>query len=175
MVLRALLDGCAQNNFIMKRAARKLALPQMKTSLTITGIVDGVEQRLNRAMSCELRAIAGDFTTRIKAVILPKYEAHFPGINIDISSWRIPLNIRMAALADPEFNVARPIDLILNADCFYRLLSVGQIQLGKGKPVLQKTQLGWIVAGETDVGQSETQSHRTLTSLSDTPASTIED
>ncbi|XP_011706472.1 PREDICTED: uncharacterized protein LOC105461663, partial [Wasmannia auropunctata] len=43
------------------------------------------------------------------------------------------------------------INLLIGAEKFWDLLCVGQIKLGNGKPVLQKTLLGWIVAGKLDV------------------------
>ena len=69
-----------------------------------------------------------------------------PSIAIDRASLEIPKNI---TLADPEFHKPSEIDLLIGVKLFYKLLCVGQISL-KNHPhaILQKTQLGWIVAGE---------------------------
>jgi len=56
----------------------------------------------------------------------------------------VPSNIR---LADPEFSVPREIDLLIGAEKFWDLICVGQIKLGRNKPTLQKSTLGWIIAG----------------------------
>ncbi|XP_075232223.1 uncharacterized protein LOC142330664 [Lycorma delicatula] len=51
-------------------------------------------------------------------------------------------------LADPGFNVPQRIDLLLGAQVFMKIFLMEQrIRLGL-YPVLQKTQLGWIVSGE---------------------------
>lgn len=38
--------------------------------------------------------------------------------------------------------------MLIGAEKFWDMICVGQIKLGDGKPVLQKTLLGWIVAGK---------------------------
>ncbi|XP_033214067.1 uncharacterized protein LOC117171123 [Belonocnema kinseyi] len=59
---------------------------------------------------------------------------------------QLPKNI---TLADPEFHKPSDIDILIGVKLFYKLLCVGQIKLKKhAEVVLQKTQLGWIVAGE---------------------------
>ncbi|XP_046145484.1 uncharacterized protein LOC123988783 [Osmia bicornis bicornis] len=63
----------------------------------------------------------------------------------------IPHNI---TLADPEFDKPAEIDALIGTTLFYKLLSIGQISLSNNaNAVLQKTLLGWIVAGE--VGNPE--------------------
>jgi len=51
----------------------------------------------------------------------------------------IPKNIK---LADPYFDEPQHVDLVLGADVFHDLLSVGQIKLDNNLPTLQKTLLG---------------------------------
>ena len=71
-----------------------------------------------------------------------------PSLPLKRADFEIPKSI---VLADPEFH--KPSDIspshLLGVKLFYKLLCVGQIEL-KNCPdvVLQKTQLGWIVAGE---------------------------
>ncbi|XP_066596913.1 uncharacterized protein [Prorops nasuta] len=60
---------------------------------------------------------------------------------------KIPRNLH---LADPEFHLPKPVDLILGSGVTLGLLAIGQIQLGEsgGDLYLQKTRLGWVIAGE---------------------------
>jgi len=62
--------------------------------------------------------------------------------------YQIPPNIK---LADPTFHVPGKIDLLLGSEVFWKLLCVGQIQLGKLKPIFQKTKLGWVISGKADL------------------------
>ncbi|KAH8349466.1 hypothetical protein KR084_012230, partial [Drosophila pseudotakahashii] len=50
-------------------------------------------------------------------------------------------------LADPDFRQPGSIDLILSAEVFTRIVKGGIISLGKEKPRLLETTLGWIVMG----------------------------
>ncbi|XP_017476895.1 PREDICTED: uncharacterized protein LOC108366915, partial [Rhagoletis zephyria] len=67
-----------------------------------------------------------------------------PPPTLDISTWNIPKNIN---LADEAFYKPGLVDLLLGASIFFDLLMVGQIKLHEKLPRLQKTKLGWVVAG----------------------------
>jgi len=56
----------------------------------------------------------------------------------------MPRNLK---LADPQFNVSSKVDILIGAEIFWDLLCVGQIQATNYHPTLQKTRLGWILAG----------------------------
>ncbi|XP_076384568.1 uncharacterized protein LOC143263623 [Megalopta genalis] len=49
-------------------------------------------------------------------------------------------------LADPEFHLQRPIDMLIGAGLFWTLLCVGQHKSTPNR-LLQKTQLGWVLGG----------------------------
>lgn len=66
-----------------------------------------------------------------------------PAVTVDVNSFQIPCNLK---LADPAFHVPGAIDLIIGSEIFWKLLCIGQIQMGKAKPTFQKTKLGWIVS-----------------------------
>ncbi|KAH9636009.1 hypothetical protein HF086_005861 [Spodoptera exigua] len=50
-------------------------------------------------------------------------------------------------LADPEYNVSRPIDILLGADVYSHIILEGIIRADLSLPVAQQTQLGWILCG----------------------------
>jgi len=60
------------------------------------------------------------------------------------NSFKLPRNIK---LADPKFYVSADIDILIGAEVFWDLLCVGQIRASCDHPLLQKTRLGWILAG----------------------------
>ncbi|XP_015437138.1 PREDICTED: uncharacterized protein LOC107192408, partial [Dufourea novaeangliae] len=69
-----------------------------------------------------------------------------PSISVNQTNLDIPNNI---VLADPKFYNPSEIEVLISVKLFYKPLCVGQISV-KNHPeiVLQKTQRGWIVAGE---------------------------
>lgn len=50
-------------------------------------------------------------------------------------------------LADPQFNTPSEVDILIDVDLFWKLLCIGQIEASVNHPTLQKTRLGWVLAG----------------------------
>ncbi|XP_023311029.1 uncharacterized protein LOC111691852 [Anoplophora glabripennis] len=69
-------------------------------------------------------------------------------------------------LADTTFNKSGKIDILLGATIFWDLLCVGQIRLGKGLPIIQKTKLGWIISGTVPPTQSSLTKQTRICNLS---------
>lgn len=139
---RALLDSGSQLNFVTERMSQHLRLPRKKINIEINGIgeTSAVAQHM---CTFKVKSLVGGFTVEIDAIILPSITSHQPHTRIDITRWNLPGNIK---LADECFNKPGAVDLLLGTQVFYRLLLVGQIQL-ENAPTLQKTHLGWVVAG----------------------------
>ncbi|XP_037930661.1 uncharacterized protein LOC119665511 [Teleopsis dalmanni] len=141
---RALLDSGSQVNLITDQIIKKLGENPKKTSACIEGVgqkKQDAQQRINLAFSSRING----FSSRIEAYVLPKIVCDQPSIHIESSSWKIPQNIN---LADPSFSTPNKIDLLLGAEFSHQLLSIGQINLGRGLPILQNTLLGWLVVGK---------------------------
>ncbi|XP_076384507.1 uncharacterized protein LOC143263380 [Megalopta genalis] len=66
-----------------------------------------------------------------------------PNFQIHREKIEIPSHIE---LADPEFHLQRPIDMLIGAGIFWTLLCVGQHK-STSNLLLQKTQLGWVLGG----------------------------
>ncbi|KAG5339159.1 PIF1 helicase, partial [Acromyrmex charruanus] len=66
-----------------------------------------------------------------------------PAVSSGRDKFDLPRNIR---LADPRFHISSDIDLLIGAELFWNLICVSQIRSSE-HPTLQKTRLGWILAG----------------------------
>ena len=60
-------------------------------------------------------------------------------------------------LADPEFNVSKSIDILLGVDVYHDILKPGLILGPKGTPAAQETMFGWVLFGNTNIGQTPTE------------------
>jgi hypothetical protein len=69
-----------------------------------------------------------------------------PVTKLDISSWKIPKNIK---LANEQFHQPGGIDLLIGADLFYEMSRPGRRTRPGNFPILQETVLGWTLAGRT--------------------------
>lgn len=140
---KVLLDSGSQASFITQNLFDKLNLKKSTVNVAVSGINQNALSIDSRA-EIEVGSIHSDFVKTISCLIIPKI-ASLTAIPVDISSLAIPKNI---SLADPEFNKDGEIDILIGADTFWQLTCVGQIRLGSHLPILQKTNLGWIISGE---------------------------
>jgi len=121
----------------MSRALReRLGLPLQNTDTIIDGINEAVTLSQNEATA----TIYSRFNKyqEILTFLIDKVTSAIPGTRIDVNCFQVPPNIK---LADPTFHVPGKIDLLLGSEIFWKLLCVGQIQLGKSKPIFQKTHI----------------------------------
>ncbi|XP_011859184.1 PREDICTED: uncharacterized protein LOC105556702 [Vollenhovia emeryi] len=93
-----------------------------------------------------IRSIRDGFQKNLTCLTLPIIADLIPSEIFPRDSIGIPPNIK---LADPEFHLPRPVDLLIGSGATLSLFSVGQINLSCHKQdlYLQKTRLGWIIAG----------------------------
>ena len=86
-----------------------------------------------------------DYTSHLSCIILDTSTEDLPHLPFRKDAIPIPNYIQ---LSDDRFNEPREIDLLLRAEVFWDLILEGQIKTdGKRSPVLQNTQLGWVVSG----------------------------
>ena len=87
----------------------------------------------NHSVSIHLRSRHTDGKLHLTAV-LPNITGMTPVTKLDISSWKIPKDIK---LADEQFNQPRDIDLLIAADLFYEISRPGRRARPGNYPVLQ--------------------------------------
>lgn len=140
---RAILDCGSQSNFVSEELCHRLNIRKENANLVVTGISNNLADIRYKAL-IEVRSNHNDFKTTVPCLVLKRITDTLPSYSFNLDNLNIPVNIQ---LADPNFNKSGNIDLLLGASLFWQLLCVGQISLGEGKPILQKTIFGWVVAG----------------------------
>ncbi|XP_011860709.1 PREDICTED: uncharacterized protein LOC105557892, partial [Vollenhovia emeryi] len=100
----------------------------------------------NGAIEFSFHSIHNDFQKKLLFLIVPKIAERVPNATFPRETINIPSNLR---LADPQFHLPRPVDIIIRSGATLSLLSIGQINLSRDNCdlFLQKTQLGWVVVG----------------------------
>lgn len=101
----------------------------------------GVSKRANVVVS----SLQNGYCADLEVIIIPKITSEIPAIHLNASDWPIPKNI---GLADPQFNVPAKIEMLIGAELFCELLSIGQIKMDDKLPFLQNSVFGWIVMGK---------------------------
>lgn len=149
--LRAVLDPGSQSSFIREEIVNKLDLKKRKIECNISSINMST---FSAKFVCHLDmfSIHNSYNTQIYCLVVPRITEYMPNFPINTDNLNIPLNLKMA---DTTFNEPGEIDVLIGGECYWELLCVGQIKLGPGKPILQKTRLGWVVAGAVGLPQAK--------------------
>ncbi|XP_062707822.1 uncharacterized protein LOC134288108 [Aedes albopictus] len=146
---RALLDPASQLNVISERLIQRLQARKIKDHHVIGGI-GGSTTVANHSVLLSVLSHCTDFNADLKFYILGEITRDLPSNSVDVSNWEWPSDI---VLADPKFHEPASVDMIIGMEVYYDLLLEGFVKLGPGKPVLQKTTLGWVVSGRVGLSQ----------------------
>ncbi|XP_076549204.1 uncharacterized protein LOC143306713 [Osmia lignaria lignaria] len=148
---RAFLDAGSQAHFITESVASFLRLPRKSVDISVSGVED-ISTEIKHSVSAILKSRFSKYSKTLEFLVLNRITKPMPSIAVNQTNLDIPNNV---VLADPKFYDPSQIEVLIGVKLFYKLLCVGQISL-KNHPeaVLQKTQLGWIVAGEINGSSS---------------------
>ncbi|XP_043064397.1 uncharacterized protein LOC122320294 [Drosophila ficusphila] len=141
---RTLLDSGSQVHIVTNRLAHQLQLPKTKSTVAVAGLGDACFNAQGASVCIKFKSHTSNYCACLSALVAPAITDNQPSLTVKPEGWKIPANIQ---LADPEFYKSQRIDLLIGASMLFELLSVGQIKLAAGLPLLQKTRLGWIVTG----------------------------
>ncbi|XP_058840761.1 uncharacterized protein LOC131696228 [Topomyia yanbarensis] len=146
---RALLDSGSQPNCISESLCQKLCLKRTKINQPVSGVGQSI---VNVRSSAVVNIVSrfGTFSSQLDCLVLPKLTHVLPARTVDIAHWKLSKHL---PIADPQFHVTAGVDMLIGAELFIKLLQPEQIHLGNGCPTLQKTALGYVVAGKSSSRQ----------------------
>eukprot|EP00102_Acyrthosiphon_pisum_P018371 XP_008190100.1 PREDICTED: uncharacterized protein LOC103311961 [Acyrthosiphon pisum] len=147
---RVLLDIGSQVSAITSECATRLGLKRIKSRIEVSGLSQQPVTKVKGVTQCQfipLHAEGPQFCA--SSVIILTH------ITMQLPSDRLPAAVRERyhhlVLADPEFDVPGPIDMLIGSDLYPHLLqSRADINHTTGLPSAMNTQLGWIVVGALD-------------------------
>lgn len=146
---RAVLDSGSMVNFISRGLLNVLQLNTQKTRLPIRGVGASQVQSVAK-VEISLNSKITNYKIILPCFVLPTVVSELPACNAPTRNWNIPFELR-CKLADPKFDKAGSVDLLIGAGIFYELLEAERVALGIGNLSLQDTKLGWIVTGGLEV------------------------
>ncbi|XP_076384529.1 uncharacterized protein LOC143263451 [Megalopta genalis] len=162
---RALVDTCANANFITEEFVAKLQLPVTKSAATIETL-NAMRTVTSKIVKTTIKSRLSNYKRDLTFFTIPRIAGFVPEEPIDRDQLSIPANI---PLADPHFYRPAPVDMLIGSGPALASLSIGQINLsarGNLDLVLQKTQLGWIIGGSAPARKPQTTRKTFLTKLS---------
>ncbi|XP_011701203.1 PREDICTED: uncharacterized protein LOC105457927 [Wasmannia auropunctata] len=160
---RALLDTGATANFISESFVERLNIPVVKQSLSI-GAINDTRTESKGIVQITIQSLHSEFQKILTCLTIPTITDLIPSDIFPRNTLEFPSDIK---LADPEFHRPRPVDLLIGSGATLSLFTVGQIDLSREgcDLYLQKTHLGWVVAGGISMQIPSRNSVCHLTSL----------
>lgn len=66
-----------------------------------------------------------------------------PHADVNVDHW----DLANVNLADPEFTLSRPVDMLLGISVMFDIMRSGNRKIGDHLPLMQNTTLGWVIGG----------------------------
>lgn len=155
---RALLDCGSQANFISRSFLTTLGIKLRTVSIAISGI-NGTTSEASQVAKIHLKSRVNEFNTMIDCIIAERVTGRLPSFTLKRNIFKIPRSIK---LADPQFHTSADVDILIVVELFWQVLCVRQIKPSPEHPILQKTRLGWILAGRLGASECATQNIHAL-------------
>ncbi|XP_055922749.1 uncharacterized protein LOC129953531, partial [Eupeodes corollae] len=142
--LRVLLDTGSQVSFVTEQCVQRLGLPRKNSRIPIMGISSTSAGVTNGLVSLTLQSRYDSNFIDIDCYVISKLTSLLPSApitNIDFTAF-LSMN-----LADPNFNLPGPIDVLIGSDKFFSVIE------GPSKPSVTgglksiPTIFGWVIAG----------------------------
>ncbi|XP_075163297.1 uncharacterized protein LOC142235931 [Haematobia irritans] len=142
---RALIDPASESSFITEGLRNRLGLSTSSTSATISGVNQSVSITSRELCSlCIGTPLDESLLLETTAYVLPNISGNLPSFSLDRDIVSSMPNLR---LADPNLFVCRPVDLLLGADLYPKIVLEGTRTNILGSLLAQNTVFGWVVTG----------------------------
>ncbi|XP_073964611.1 uncharacterized protein [Choristoneura fumiferana] len=144
-IMRAIIDQGSQISLITEHAAQILGLPRQKCNGVITG-VGSKDTTCKAKLNINCSSMSEDYSFTVETFIMRSLTRSLPHATFRKPNWDYLHKIK---LADPDFNISRPIDILLGVDIYSNILLEGLRRANNLAPIAQQTRLGWILCGKT--------------------------
>lgn len=158
--VRALLDNGSTSSFITETLQAKLGIPSYSTSLLVQGL-NNQSSKITKRCDVTISSLTNSgYTTDVNCFVVPHITQLIPTSQINCNSFSIPSRIH---LADPTYSTPSEVQMLLGADIFWDVLLNNHIALGKNKPTLIETTLGWLVTGSIQSSNTKSNTNQSHT------------
>ncbi|XP_063990368.1 uncharacterized protein LOC135169354 [Diachasmimorpha longicaudata] len=145
--IRMLLDQGSELSFISEQLVKSLDLSIMSSSIEFIGIAETNAGRTRGVAPITLYALDGSEQVDLDAHVLKKLTVKLPSFSC--KSPRID-PLQGLQLADPDYLKPGPIEIILGADTYGRILKQRVVSSSNTQLVGQQTVFGWILSGPVE-------------------------
>ncbi|XP_075163323.1 uncharacterized protein LOC142235958 [Haematobia irritans] len=164
--VRALVDSGSQVSFITESCVQLLGLRRTNARLSISGIASSNAGVTRGQVKINVYSSFSKDMVTVNLYILNRITTDIPSYNFCEDNKNI---ISKLNLADQNFNVTGPVDLLLGADVVWSILKDGKLDLKPTGLTAINSIFGWIIAGqyEHDTNNSCLMSFTVSTNIDD--------
>lgn len=123
-IMRALIDQGSQISLISERAAQQLGIKRQSCN----GVIFGIGEKENNCkgmLDITCQSLHSDFVFNARVMIMNNLIKNLPQKTFSKPAWS---HISDINLADPEFYVSRPVDILLGAEIYSLIMMDGIIR-----------------------------------------------
>ncbi|UYV64065.1 hypothetical protein LAZ67_2006437 [Cordylochernes scorpioides] len=131
----------------------KLNIALEHTKVKFAGFNTTIQSQVNMIIKIKLSSIYDNFKFETKALIVKDLSNKIPNFYTHNPVWPHLNNLK---LADPEFYIPRPIDIIIGTDLYLYLIEPGLIKGPRDAPSAMNSKLGWIISGRSNMPNNTT-------------------
>lgn len=139
---RVLLDSGSQSNFVTKSFTQRVGIVTTRFHCKVAGFGQ-FSQSIHERAVVSFKSCVGNYRKTVPVLVTDNITGPLPPCDVDVEGW----DLFDVNLADPEFQLSKPVDMLLGASVVFDILRSGNEQIGEELPFLQNTELGWVVGG----------------------------
>lgn len=144
--IRALLDQGSQASFVSENVVQQLRLRKEKITASVSSVGQEKTKKIKHAVHFNIQSLNKKFDLKMGAMVIKNVTAIRGVPNLAKRNWK---HIQGLSLADPHYDQAGCIDMLIGADVFGVLLREGLKKGNQNDPIAQFTELGWVLSGCT--------------------------
>ncbi|XP_019894812.2 uncharacterized protein LOC109614036 [Musca domestica] len=142
---RALIDPASESSFISERLQKNLNLSVKSTNSVVSAVNSTVAATCRKVCNIKLRSRCDRSPIlETSALVVDSISRNLPTISVtsDLRS-----DLSNIVLADPQFGDSRPVDILIGADLYPKLVKNRSFRFSSGALLAQNTHFGWIITG----------------------------
>ncbi|KAL4125774.1 hypothetical protein QTP88_010014 [Uroleucon formosanum] len=155
---RAIVDSASQISAITVSCVTRLGLRLTNWTAPISGLSGAAVADIRGTVDCVVQPrFATEPQLKTKAWVMPSITSDMPRRSLDTS---VKDRFANLALADPTFNIASSVDMLLGADLFAQIMDGRKVTVAADLPTAFSSIFGWILIGP--VLQTDVECHASL-------------
>ncbi|XP_011882055.1 PREDICTED: uncharacterized protein LOC105569874, partial [Vollenhovia emeryi] len=160
---RLLIDTGSELTFVSENLIRQLNIPRQYSGIVITGIAGKECTRTRGVVSLTLRSTHSNAAATIQAHVPRTVTSILPSFEAEPEEWPHLRN----SLADPDFLIPRPVDILIGADAYGQIIKPNIIRHSPLMPIAQLSIFGWLVLGPVNREAPRTATHHASTQVNE--------